>query len=77
MNLLNAQFPNLQWLHEAGCDTDRPIGEVDARLGFMIDSKDPSGAAVHDPAAYYSRWGVGRETVQATRTKLAEYRGAR
>ncbi len=77
LNLLSAQFPNLQWLREARCDLDGPIGEVDAQLGWMIESKDAFGRPESDPAAYWSRWGVGRETVEATRVKLAEFRQTR
>jgi hypothetical protein len=77
LSLLNAQFPNLQWLRERGCDLDAPIGEIDARLGWMIESKDPSGAAATDYAAYYSRWGVSRDSVEDTRVKLSAFRGAR
>jgi hypothetical protein len=76
LNLLERQFPNMQWLRKGHCDLDGPIGEIDGRLGWMLESKDPSGAAANDPAAYYSRWGVGRETVEATRAKLAQLRAA-
>ncbi len=76
LNLLTSQFPNLQWLRDGRCDLDGPIGAIDTRLGGMIESKDPSGAAPND-AAYYSRWGVSRETVEATRVKLVEFGGAR
>jgi hypothetical protein len=74
LSLLDRQFPNMQWLREGRCDLDGPIGAIDARLGWMLESKDPSGAAANDPAAYYSRWGVGRETVEATRARLARFR---
>ena len=74
LSLLNGQFPNLQWLRERGCDLDAPIGEIDARLGWMIESKDPSGAAANDYAAYYSRWGVSRDSVEDTRAKLSRFR---
>jgi hypothetical protein len=77
LSLLNAQFPNMRWLHEQGCDLKAPIGEIDARLGWMIESKDPSGAAANDYAAYYSRWGVSRESVEDMRVTLAGFRGAR
>ena len=77
LSLLNAQFPNLQWLRERGCDLDAPIGEIAARLGWMLESKDPSGAAANDYAAYYSRWGVSRESVEDTRVKLSGFRGVR
>jgi hypothetical protein len=77
LDLLNGQFPNMHWLREGHCDLDGPIGEIDARLSWMIESKDPSGAAANDPASYYSRWGVSRETVEATRVKLTGFRGAR
>jgi hypothetical protein len=77
LSLLNAQFPNMRWLRERGCDLDAPIGEIDARLGWMIESKDPSGAAANDYAAYYSRWGTSRESVEDTRVKLSGFRGAR
>ena len=77
LNLLTSQFPNVQWLREGHCDLDGPIGAIDARLADMIESKDPSGAAANDAAAYYSRWGVSRDTVEATRVRLAAFRGAR
>jgi hypothetical protein len=77
LNLLTAQLANMQWLRDGHCDLAGPIGEVDARLDRMIESKDPSGAAAGDPAAYYSRWGVNRETVEAARIKLGALRGAR
>jgi hypothetical protein len=77
LSLLSAQFPNMQWLREARCNLDAPVAVVDARLGGMIESKDPSGAAANDVAAYYSRWGVNRDTVEATRVKLAAFRDAR
>jgi hypothetical protein len=76
LSLLERQFPNRQWLHEGRCDLDGPIAAIDGRLGWMLESKVPSGAAANDPAAYYSRWGVGRETVEATRAKLAQFRVA-
>jgi Arc/MetJ family transcription regulator len=31
----------------------------------------------NDAAAYYSRWGGSRQTVEAMRVKLASFRGAR
>jgi hypothetical protein len=77
LSLMEAQFPNIRWLREAGCDLDRPVAELDARLGWMIDSKDPSGASANDYAAYYSRFRVSRDDVAATRTRLAEFRDAR
>src|SRR5271165_1103556 len=77
LDLIEAQFPNMQWLREGRCDLDGPIAEIDAQLGWMVESKDPSGAAAKDTAAYYSRWGVSRETVEAMRVKLAGFRGAR
>ncbi len=43
----------------------------------MIESKDPSDAAANDMAAYYSRFGVSRQTVEAARVKLAGLRGQR
>jgi hypothetical protein len=67
----------MQWLRVGRCDLDAPVAEVDARLGWMIESKDPAGAAANDVAAYYSRWGVSRETVAAVRVKLAAFRAAR
>jgi hypothetical protein len=67
----------MQWLREGRCDLDGPVAEIDARLGWMIESKDPSGAPANDPAAYYSRWGVSRETVEAMRVKLAAVMHAR
>jgi hypothetical protein len=76
LSLLNGQFPNLQWLRERGCDLDAPIGKIDARLSWMLESKDPSGAVANDYAAYYSRWGVSRESVEDTRAKLSGFRGA-
>jgi hypothetical protein len=77
LNLISAQFSNMHWLQEARCDLDAPVTAIDARLGWMIESKDPSGAAANDAAAYYSRWGVSRDTIEATRVKLAGFRGAR
>ena len=77
LDLLDAQFPNLRWLREGHCDLDGRLAEVDAQLAWMLESKDPSGAAADDTAAYYSRFGVSRETVAAMRGKLAGLRGAR
>jgi hypothetical protein len=75
LSLLERQYPNMQWLREAHCDLAAPLAEVDARLGFMLDSKDPSGAAPNDAAAYYSRWGVSREDVEVARATLDGFRG--
>ena len=77
LNLLESQFPNLRFLRGGGCDLDRALREVDGQLVWMLESKDPSGASSDDYAAYYSRFGVGRETVVAMRGKLGEFRGAR
>jgi len=77
LSLMDAQVPNIRWLRDARCDLDGPLAEIDARLGFMLESKDPSGAPANDAAAYYSRWDVSRETVEAMRAKLAGFRGAR
>jgi hypothetical protein len=77
MSLLDRQFPNMQWLSNGHCDLDGSIGAIDARLGWMLHSNDPSGAAANDYAAYFSRWGVSRETVEAARVKLAGFRSAR
>jgi hypothetical protein len=77
LSLLDRQFANMQWLHDGQCNLDGPIGEVDAQLAWMLESKDPSDAAPNDYAAYFSRWGVSRETVAAMRGKLATLRGAR
>ena len=77
LSLLEGQFPNLRWLRERGCDLDGPVAAIDARLLWMIESPDPSGAAPNDSAAYYLRWSVSRETVQETRAKLAGFRTAR
>ena len=77
LRLFDRQFPNLRWLREGHCDLDGPIAEVDAQLSWMLESKDPSGAAENDSAAYYSRFGVNREAVEDMRTKLAALRGAR
>jgi hypothetical protein len=75
LSLLERQYPNMQWLREAHCDLAAPLAEVDARFGFMLDSKDPSGATLNDTAAYYSRWGVSRETVEAARRAVGGFRG--
>jgi hypothetical protein len=77
LSLLERQFPNIQWLRAGHCDLDAPIGGIDERLRWMLESNDPSGAAENDAAAYYSRFGVGRETVEAMRVKLADFRAAR
>jgi hypothetical protein len=77
LSLLEAQVPNMQWLHEGDCDLDRPVGAVDARLRWMLESKDPSGAAANDPAAYYARWGVDRAAVEAMRAMLSAFRAPR
>ena len=77
LSLLDGQFPNMRWLRERGCDLDGPVAEIDARLRWMIESPDPSGAAPNDSASYYSRWSVSRETVQETRAELAGFRTAR
>jgi hypothetical protein len=77
LSLLESQFPNMKWLRVASCDVDAPLAEIDARLGFMLDSKDPWGAVPNDTAAYFSRWGVSRETVEATRATLDQFQGAR
>lgn len=69
LNLLDTQVPNMRWLQAAGCDLDGPVGEIDAQVGQMLESPE-----ANDPAAYYSKWGVGRETVQAMQVKLAEFR---
>jgi len=76
LDLIEGQFPNIRWLRDARCDLDGAVAEIDTRLAFMIDSKDPSGAAANDSAAYYSRWGIDREAVVAEREKLAGFRGA-
>jgi hypothetical protein len=77
LDLIDAQFPNMQWLRDGHCDLDGPVAEIDARLRYMIESKDPSGAAENDGAAYYSRWGVNRDTVEKMRVKLGGFRSAR
>jgi hypothetical protein len=77
LSLLEGQFPNLRWLRERGCDLDGPVGEIDARLLWIIESQDPSGAAPNDSTSYYSRWSVSREKVQETRAELAGFRTAR
>ena len=77
LSLMERQFPNIEWFREARCDLDGAVAEIDAQLGWMLESKDPSGAAANDYAAYYSRFGVSRETVEATRGKLGGFRGAR
>jgi hypothetical protein len=77
LSLLNAQSPNMRWLRERDCDLDRPVAEIDARLRWMIESPDPSGAPANDSASYYSRWGISRETVEARRAELAKLRSAR
>jgi hypothetical protein len=64
-------------LRERDCDLDRPVAEIDARLRWMIESPDPSGAPANDSASYYSRWGISRETVEARRAELAKLRSAR
>ena len=69
LSLLAGQFPNMRWLREHGCDLDEPVAAIDARLRWMIESADPSGAAANDLAAYYSRFGVSRETVAARRVR--------
>ncbi len=77
LDLLTGQFPNMRWFRERGCNLDGPIAEIDARLRWMLESPDPSGAAANDSAAYYSRWDVGRGTVEETRAELAKFRSAR
>jgi hypothetical protein len=77
LSLMEAQVPNIRWLRDAHCDLDGPLAEIDARLGFMLESKDPSGAPANDTVSYYSRWDVSRDTVEAMRVKLASFRGAR
>jgi hypothetical protein len=77
LSLIERQYPNMRWLREGDCDLDAAVAEIDAQLAWMLESKDPSGAAANDYAAYYSRFGVSRETVAAARVKLAEFRGAR
>jgi hypothetical protein len=76
LDLLKGQFPNMRWLRERGCDLDGPVAEIDARLRWMLESPDPSGATTSDSAAYYSRWSVSRETVQERRAELAGFRNA-
>jgi hypothetical protein len=77
LSLLKGQFPNMGWLRERGCDLDGAVAEIDARLRWMIESPDPSGATTNDSAAYYSRWSVSREEVQERRAELAGFRSAR
>jgi len=77
LSMLSAQFQSMQWLHDGHCDLDGPFAEIDARLRWMLESKDASGATSNDLAAYFSRWGVSQETVAETRAKLGAFRGAR
>jgi hypothetical protein len=76
LSLLEGQFPNVRWLRDAHCDLETALAEIEARLAFMVESKDPSGAAANDSAAFWSRWGIDRETVVAARNELAGFRGA-
>ena len=65
-------MPNMRWLLGAQCPLGEPIGMIEARLRGMIGSKDAA-----DPAAFYSRWGVGKEAVEALLATLSELGASR
>jgi hypothetical protein len=77
VDLIDTQFPNMQWLRDGQCNLDEAIAAIDARLSWMIESKDPSGPSANDPGAFSSRWGLSRDVVDTTRAKLAGFRSTR